>query len=112
MALAVLGAALLLAALLGRRAAGGDLQHFGRTLQRMLRKRGRLGPGGWLDGARVGEPELGPVRDGIARYREARFGRRPLAPGEARRLARQARQALGGLPPSFLREAPRPPSRA
>ena len=111
-ALAVLGAALLLAALLGRRAAGGDLQHFGRTLQRMLRKRGRLGPGGWLDGARVGEPELGPVRDGIARYREARFGRRPLAPGEARRLARQARQALGGLPPSFLREAPRPPSRA
>ena len=111
-ALAVLGAALLLAALLGRRASSGDLQRLGWTLQRMLRKRGRLGPGGWLDGARVSEPELGPVRDGIARYREARFGRRPLAPGEARRLARQARHALGGLPSPSAREAPRPPSRA
>jgi transglutaminase-like putative cysteine protease len=111
-ALAVLGAALLLAALLGRRAATGDLQHFGWSLQRLLRKRGRLGPGGWLDGARVNEPELGPVRDGIARYREARFGRRPLAPGEARRLARQARRALGDLPSPSAREAPRPPSRA
>jgi transglutaminase-like putative cysteine protease len=111
-ALGVLGAALLLAALLGRGAAGGELQHLGRTIQRLLRQRGRLGPGGWLDGARVSEPELAPLREGIARYREARFGRRPLAPGEARRLVRQARRALRGVQAASAQETPRPTSRA
>lgn len=96
-ALGVLGAALLIAALLGRRAASGDAAQLGRSLQRLLRRRGRLGPSGWLDGAPVDEAELLPVREGIARYREARFGRRPLGPGEARRLVRRARQALRGV---------------
>jgi protein-glutamine gamma-glutamyltransferase len=111
-ALAALGAALLIAALLGRRAAATDAAELGRTLHRLLRRRGRLGPGGWLDGARVAEASLAPVREGISRYREARFGRRPLGAGEARRLVRQARQALRNVPsPSASREPP-PPSRA
>jgi len=113
-ALGVLGAALLIAAFLGRRAASNDAAELGRMLQRLLRRRGRLGPGGWLDGAPVGEADLAPVRESISRYREARFGRRPLGPGEARRLVRQARQALRGMAvasPSAP-EAPRPPSRA
>ncbi len=111
-ALGVLGAAFLLAALLGRRAAAGDAAELGRTLHRMLRRRGRLGPAGWLDGARVEEAELAPVREGIERYREARFGRRPLGPGEGRRLVRQARQALRSVAsPSAPRPSP-PTSRA
>ena len=112
MALAALGAALLIAVLLGRRAASGDAAELGRTLQRLLRRRGRLGPGGWLDGAPVDEAELAPVREGISRYREARFGRRPLGPGEARRLVRHARQALRGVPSPSAREGPRPTSKA
>ena len=111
-ALAVLGAALLLAAFLGRRAASGDAAELGRTLQRLLRRRGRLGPGGWLDGARVQETELAAVRESIARYREARFGRRPLAPGEGRRLVRQARQALRGMPSPSAQAPGRPAFRA
>ena len=74
--------------------------------------RGRLGPGGWLDGARVNEVELAPVREGISRYREARFGRRPLGAGEARLLVRRARQALRGVPSPSVQELPRPTSRA
>lgn len=106
-ALTVLGAALLLAAMLGRRAAAGDAERLGRTLQRLLRRKGRLGPSGWLDGARVEEAELSPVRQSIARYREARFGRRPLGPGEGRRLVHQTRQALRSLvPPSTRTEPP------
>jgi len=96
-ALAVLAAAFLLAVLVGRRAASNDPAELGRRLSRLLRRGGRLGPKGWLDGARVDEVKLGPVREGIARYREARFGRRPLLPGEGRRLVRQARRALRGL---------------
>ncbi|MGZ3447777.1 MAG: hypothetical protein ACXU88_18985, partial [Myxococcaceae bacterium] len=111
-ALGVLVAALLLAALIGRRAAASDAGHVGRTLQRMLRRRGRLGPTGWLDGARVDEAELAPVREGIARYREARFGRRPLGSGEGRRLLRQARQALRAAPPPSAPPAAPPTSRA
>jgi transglutaminase-like putative cysteine protease len=111
-ALGVLGAALLIAALLGRRVASNDAAELGRTLQRLLRRRGRLGPGGWLDGAPVDEAELAPVRDGIQRYREARFGRRPLGPGEARCLVRQARQALRGAASPSAPEAPRPTFRA
>ena len=111
-ALAVLGAALLLAAFLGRRAASGDAAELGRTLQRLLRRRGRLGPGGWLDGAWVQETELAAVRESIARYREARFGRRPLAPGEGRRLVRQARQALRGMPLPSAQAPGRPAFRA
>ena len=107
-ALGVLGAALLVAALLGRRAAAGDAEDLGRALRRLLRRRGRLGPAGWLDGARVGEAELAPVREGIARYREARFGRRPLGPGEGRRLLRQATPGapFGALPLRSLGAAP------
>jgi len=60
----------------------------------------------------VDEAELAPVREGISRYREARFGRRPLGPGEARRLVRQARQALRGVPSPSAREGPRPTSKA
>jgi len=97
--LAILGVAFLLAALLGQRAAPGDAAQLGRTLQRLLGRRGRLGPRGWLDGARVEGAELTPVREGIERYREARFGRRPLGPGERRRLVQQARRALLGAPP-------------
>ena len=111
-ALGALGAALLIAALLGRRAASGDAAELGRRLQRLLRRRGRLGPGGWLDGATVDEAELAPVREGIARYREARFGRRPLGPGEAGRLVRRARQALRGMASPSVREGPRPTSGA
>lgn len=111
-ALSVLVAALLLAALLGRRAAASDAAHVGRMLQRMLRRRGRLGPRGWLDGARVDEAELAPVREGIARYREARFGRRPLGGGEGRRLLRQARQALREAPPPSAPTGAPPTSRA
>jgi len=111
-ALAALGAALLIAALLGRRAAAGDAAELGRTLQRLLRRRGRLGPGGWLDGARVAEAELAPVREGISRYHEARFGRRPLGAGEARRLVRRARQALRNVPSPSAPGGPRPISRA
>jgi transglutaminase-like putative cysteine protease len=111
-ALAALGVALVIAVLLGRHARGSDAEHLGRRLQRLLRRRDRLGPGGWLDRARVDEPELGPVRAGIARYREARFGRTPLAPGEARRLVRQARQALLEMPPPSASTGPRPTSRA
>jgi transglutaminase-like putative cysteine protease len=111
-ALGVLGVALLIAALLGRRAAAGDATVLGRSLQRLLRRRGRLGPGGWLDGAPVDEVELLPVREGIARYREARFGRRPLGPGEARRLVRRARQALRGVPSTSPTTPERPASRA
>ncbi|HUM09491.1 MAG TPA: transglutaminaseTgpA domain-containing protein [Myxococcaceae bacterium] len=111
-ALGILAAAFLLAALLGRRAAAGDAAALGRTLHRLLRRRGRLGPAGWLDGARVEEAELAPVREGIERYREARFGRRPLGPGERRRLVRQARQALrSDASPSAPRPSP-PTSRA
>jgi transglutaminase-like putative cysteine protease len=110
-ALGVLVAALLAAGLVGRRAALGDARHLGLTLQRLLRRRARLGPGGWLDGARVSEPSLFAVRQGIARYREARFGRRPLAPGEGRRLIRQAAQALEDVAPSAPRAAS-PTSRA
>jgi hypothetical protein len=95
-ALAVLAAAFLVAVLVGRRSASNDPVELGRRLSRLLRPGGRLGPGGWLDGARVEEAELAPVREGIARYREARFGRRPLLPGEGRRLVRQARRALRG----------------
>jgi len=111
-ALGVLGIAFLIAALVGRRAAAGDAAELGRSLQRLLRRRGRLGPGGWLDGAPVDEAELLPVREGIARYREARFGRRPLGPGEARRLMRQARQALRGMPSPSPARPERPTSRA
>ena len=106
MALGVLVAVLLAAGLVGRRAALGDAKHLGLALQRLLRRRSRLGPGGWLDGARVAEPSLFAVRQGIARYREARFGRRPLSPGEGRRLIRLAAQALEDVAPS----APRPAS--
>ena len=111
-ALGVLGAALFIAALLGRRAASGDAAALGRSLQRLLRRRGRLGPGGWLDGAPVDEAELLPVREGLARYREARFGRRPLGPGEARRLVRRARQALRGVASPSAPTPERPTSRA
>ena len=103
-ALAALGAAFLVALLLGRRGASSDPVELGRRLSRLLRRGGRLGPGGWLDGARVGEAELAPVREGIARYREARFGRRPLLPGEGRRLVRQADQALRGFVALPLRD--------
>src|SRR5262249_55589984 len=111
-ALAVLGAALVLAALLGRYARGSNAEHLGRRLHGLLRRRNRLGPDGWLDRARVDEPELAPVRAGIARYREARFGRTPLAPGEARRLVRQARRARPGAPPPSTSRGPRPISPA
>ena len=111
-ALATLGVALLIAALLGRRAASGDAAELGRSLQRLLRRRGRLGPGGWLDGAPVDEAELAPVREGIHRYREARFGRRPLGPGEARRLVQRARRALRGVPSPSVQQGPRPTSGA
>jgi len=109
-ALSVLVAALLLAALIGRRVAASDAAHLGRELQRLLRRRGRLGPSGWLDRATVQDPHLAPVREGIARYREARFGKRPLASGEVRRLVRQARQALRAAPPPSAPGAPPPPS--
>jgi len=111
-ALGVLGIAFLVAALVGHRAAANDAVELGRRLARLLRRRGRLGPGGWLDGAPVDEAELLPVREGISRYREARFGRRPLGPGEARRLVRQARQALRGMPSPSLARSEGPPSRA
>ncbi|HTS82856.1 MAG TPA: transglutaminaseTgpA domain-containing protein [Myxococcaceae bacterium] len=113
-ALGLLGVALVVAALLGRRAAGGDTERLGRTLQRLLRRQGRLGPAGWLDRAQLDEANLAPVREGITRYREARFGRRPLGPGEGRRLARRARAALRSAPtpsppaPPRPRAAPRP----
>ncbi len=97
LALAVLAVAFLLAVVLGRRGASNEPVELGRRLCRLLRRCGRLGPGSWLDGARVDEAELAPVREGIARYREARFGRRPLLPGEGRRLVRQARRALRSL---------------
>ena len=109
-ALGVLGAALLAAALLGRRAAAGDAEALGRALRRLLHRRGRLGPAGWLDGARVGEAELAPVREGIARYREARFGRRPLGAGEGRRLLRQASRALRSVPSPSAPPVPPPTS--
>ncbi|HVP59196.1 MAG TPA: DUF3488 and transglutaminase-like domain-containing protein [Myxococcaceae bacterium] len=111
-ALGILGTALVIAALLGRRAAAGEARELGRTLHRLLRRRGRLGPDGWLDGARVEEAELAPVREGIARYREARFGRRPLGPGEGRRLVRQARQALRAAPSPSVPGTSPPTSRA
>ena len=78
-----------------------EVQHLGQALARMLRASGRLGPDGWLDRARVSEPELEPVRRGIARYREARFGRRHLEPGEGRRLLRDARTVLRAGPRSL-----------
>jgi hypothetical protein len=71
-----------------------EAEHLGRALARLLRASGRLGPGGWLDRARVDEPALEPLRRSIARYREARFGRRLLEPGEGRRLLRAARTVL------------------
>ena len=111
-ALGVLGAALLLAALLGRRVASDNAAELGRTLQRLLRRQGRLGPSGWLDGAPVEGGELAPVREGIARYREARFGRRPLGPGEGRRLVRQARRALRSVPSPSAPGPSHPPSGA
>ena len=111
-ALAVLAAAFLLAVLIGRRAATNDPAELGRRLSRLLRRRGRLGPKGWLDGARVDEAGLAPVREGIARYREARFGRRPLLPGEGRRLLRQARRALQEPVTPSARGPRRPTSRA
>jgi hypothetical protein len=111
-ALGVLGIAFLIAALVGRKAAAGDAAELGRSLQRLLRRRGRLGPGGWLDGAPVDEAALLPVREGIARYHEARFGRRPLGPGEARRVVRRARQALRGMPSPSPARPERPTSRA
>jgi protein-glutamine gamma-glutamyltransferase len=98
-ALCGLGVALLLAGLFGRAATAGDAEQLGRALHRLLARRRRLGPGGWLDDARVQGTGLAPVRESIARYREARFGRRPLAPGEARQLVQQARRALRALPP-------------
>ena len=79
-----------------------EVEHLGRALARLLRASGRLGPGGWLDRARVEGPGLEPVRRGIARYREARFGRGLLSPGEGRRLVRAAR--------TVLRDGPRPPA--
>ena len=92
-------AALFIAALLGRRAASGDAAALGRSLQRLLRRRGRLGPGGWLDGAPVDEAELLPVREGLARYREARFGRRPLGPGRPGAWCDGPGRRSGGWPP-------------
>src|SRR5262249_22911650 len=76
-----------------------EVEHLGRALARLLRASGRLGPSGWLDRARVPEPELEPVRMGIVRYREARFGRRHLEPGEGRRLLRAARPVLRATAP-------------
>jgi len=111
-ALCGLVGALLLAALLGRAASSGDAEQLGRSLHRLLARRGRLGPAGWLDDARVEGRELAPLRASIARYREARFGRRPLAPGEGRQLLQQARRALGTLGPASASPRRHPPSGA
>jgi transglutaminase-like putative cysteine protease len=97
--LASLGLVLLAAAAWRFSRPGSPAERLGLSLHRLLRASGRLGPSGWLDGAPVGDASLTPVRLGIARYREARFGRQPLDAGEARSIVRAARRALHRRPP-------------
>jgi transglutaminase-like putative cysteine protease len=93
-ALAALAAVLLATAAVRFLIRSSEVEHLGRALASLLRASGRLGPSGWLDRAEVSGPGLEPVRRGITRYREARFGRRLLEPGEGRRLLRAARAVL------------------
>jgi protein-glutamine gamma-glutamyltransferase len=108
--LATLGLVLLVAAIWRFSRPGSPAERLGLSLHRLLRVSGRLGPGGWLDDAPLEDAELTPVRVGIARYREARFGRQPLDAGEARSIVRAARRALRrrpGTPASARTSAPR-----
>ncbi len=109
--LATLGLVLLATAIWRFSRPESPAERLGLALQRLLRGAGRLGPGEWLDRAPVEEPGLAPVRLGIARYREARFGRLPLDVGEARAIVRAARRALrrrSGAPASVGRSTPQP----
>jgi transglutaminase-like putative cysteine protease len=96
--LATLGLVLLVTAIWRFSRPESPAERLGLALHRLLRGSGLLGPGGWLDGAPVEEAGLAPVRLGIARYREARFGRQPLDAGEARSIVRAARRALRRRP--------------
>jgi len=93
-ALAAAGALGALAWLVRRRRLD-DAGRLGRSLHRMLRRRGLLGPDQWLEDLPHG-PGTVPdaVRRAVARYLEARFGTRPLLPGERRSLLGTARGAL------------------
>ncbi len=72
-----------------------DAQRFGNELHRLASRRGLLAPQGWLEELpRSPQAVPEPVRRAVSRYLEARFGKRPLAPGERQALLDAARQAL------------------
>ncbi len=94
------GAALVIALLwFLRRRRGDEASRLGAALQRLVERAGLLGPGRWLEELpRNPSVVPAPVRRAVARYLEARFGKRPLAGGERRALLEGARSALRRTP--------------
>ena len=75
-----------------------DVSKLGGQLQRLAVRCGLLEPGRWLEELPKGKSEV-PEALGraVARYLEARFGNRPLTPGERTALVEAARDALRPL---------------
>jgi hypothetical protein len=75
-----------------------EARRLGGALQKALARAGLLKEGQWLEELpRVSGAVPEPVRRATARYLEARFGTRPLQPGERRALLDAARMGLGRL---------------
>ncbi len=69
-----------------------EARKLGDGLHRLASRVGLVAKDRWLEELPRTSPE--PLRQAVARYLEARFGARPLAPGERRALLAAARDAL------------------
>ena len=78
-----------------RRPRPDEARKLGDELQRLASRVGLLPPHGWLEELPRGSRDVPePMRLAVTRYLEARFGERPLAPGERRALLDRVRDAL------------------
>ncbi|MGO9831568.1 MAG: transglutaminaseTgpA domain-containing protein [Myxococcaceae bacterium] len=78
-----------------RRPKPDEARKLGEGLHRLASRVGLLPSGRWLEELPRGSLDVPePLRVAVARYLEARFGARPLAPGERQALLERAREAL------------------
>jgi len=96
----------LLAFLLVRRGPD-EARRLGDELHRLAARGGLLAKDRWLEELPSPSPAVPePLRRAVTRYLEARFGTRPLAPGERRALLASVRDALASGPTAVVRARP------